>query len=789
MIILIPLGGTGERFKKEGYIKPKALIDILDKPILFYLLDNLNLKDIDFIYIPYNKEYSKYDFENKLRKNYPNINFKFFCLKNNTRGAAETIYLALHNLDNDYKKNIPILCLDSDNFYTCDIISMWNKKNTVFMFYDTSDDPKYSYILHNDNYVKKIVEKNKISNNACTGAYGFNSLMELYNYCLKTINKNILQKGEFYISNVIQQMIEDNINFVTNGIINKHYFSLGTPKQINEYKYSFLFDLDGTLVNTDDIYIEVWKEMLKQYKINVTKKFFNNFIKGKNDNTFLIYLLPNISQEEIQKISMSKDMIFIDKLKNVDGDILLDGVLNFFEKNKNRKIAVVTSSNKKAAEYILKKTKLDNYIQVLISADDCKNHKPDPEPYLKAINILNIQKENCIIFEDSISGYCSAKNTDVLKICLICNDNSSDEILNTNEFKITNYNDVNINNILLDNNKENKQLLTIIYDTLNYLPIKKITKQNNNLKTGYICNVDTYSLLYNNNIQDDIILKISNFNNDLSKTAIKLNMYKNETYFYNFISKLISEINIPKFYGSFEIDNKDAILLENLYKYNGKFNIDLNNNIFLLLSIINNIFNIHYKFYFEKEEDIIISMKELYKPNQILYYKELIQNRFDIFMNKNKILLSSQDNKNLINIYDNFDKILNDVSEYPLSFCHGDLKSPNIFYMNNNNPYFLDWQYIQLNKGVSDIAFLLVESINFDENIVNIVINFYYKLIEENKLNYSYTKYIEDFKNSLCVFPFFVCVWFNSEDSDKLLDSVFPIRFMKNLLKYYDYFL
>ena len=55
--------------------------------------------------------------------------------------------------------------------------------------------------------------------------------------------------------------------------------------------------------------------------------------------------------------------------------------------------------------------------------------------------------------------------------------------------------------------------------------------------------------------------------------------------------------------------------------------------------------------------------------------------------------------------------------------------------------------------------------------------------------NLSWNEYMLDLKNSLCIFPFFVCVWFNSEDNDKLLDPVFPIRFMKNLLKYYDYYL
>jgi hypothetical protein len=46
-----------------------------------------------------------------------------------------------------------------------------------------------------------------------------------------------------------------------------------------------------------------------------------------------------------------------------------------------------------------------------------------------------------------------------------------------------------------------------------------------------------------------------------------------------------------------------------------------------------------------------------------------------------------------------------------------------------------------------------------------------------------------DFKLALCIFPFFVMVWFNSENRDNLLDKVFPIKFMKNTLKFYNKFL
>lgn len=65
MIILIPLGGIGSRFTQNGYRKPKALINVMGKPILFWLLDNLaHIHETEkysqtkpTIIIPYNKVY------------------------------------------------------------------------------------------------------------------------------------------------------------------------------------------------------------------------------------------------------------------------------------------------------------------------------------------------------------------------------------------------------------------------------------------------------------------------------------------------------------------------------------------------------------------------------------------------------------------------------------------------------------------------------------------------------------------------------------------------------------
>ena len=125
MIVIIPLGGKGERFKKNKYNEPKALIKVLGKPIIFYLLENLNLKLVKYVYIPYNKEYYNYRFEDILIKNFPSIKFKFLKLENDTEGALHTLLIAINNLD---LPDCPILSLDGDNFYNIDIIKIWNGK-------------------------------------------------------------------------------------------------------------------------------------------------------------------------------------------------------------------------------------------------------------------------------------------------------------------------------------------------------------------------------------------------------------------------------------------------------------------------------------------------------------------------------------------------------------------------------------------------------------------------------------------------------------------------------------
>ena len=101
-VVIVPLGGVGERFKKRGFLEPKALVPVDDKPILFHLLDNLSVPGDDVaVCIPYNKEYQRHNLEDLVQQRYPTWQLRFLCLEEQTRGAAETLLRALEALERD----------------------------------------------------------------------------------------------------------------------------------------------------------------------------------------------------------------------------------------------------------------------------------------------------------------------------------------------------------------------------------------------------------------------------------------------------------------------------------------------------------------------------------------------------------------------------------------------------------------------------------------------------------------------------------------------------------------
>lgn len=243
MNIIIPLGGIGKRFSDNGYIKPKPLIKVLGKEIIFWLLDSLDVMELDNVYIPYNESLDAFNFDEIIRDKYPNVNLVSLPP---TNGPAETLKICINHFNILGK----IVILDGDTWYEENILEKVreNNNNLTTYFKTTIEEPIYSYVELNENQIVNIKEKVKISNCANSGCYVFNDSLQVLEYI-----DRISKKSEVYVSDIIGEMIDNDIYF--SSVLVERFNVLGTPQQVIEFSktYSiepkrFVFDLDNTLV-------------------------------------------------------------------------------------------------------------------------------------------------------------------------------------------------------------------------------------------------------------------------------------------------------------------------------------------------------------------------------------------------------------------------------------------------------------------------------------------------------------------------------------------------------------
>lgn len=397
MIIIIPLGGSGERFKKKGYVEPKGLINVFNKKIIFYILESINYENIDFIYIPYNKEYTKYNFENIITQHFPSYKFKFYQLPQKTRGAAETIYISLDMIN--YLEDKPILCLDSDAFYeNKDIVKIWNGENCIFTFNDNGNKPIYSYVKLDENeIIIDIKEKNKISNLACSGGYGFSSFKNLLKYSKFIIDNNITQKNEFYTSGVIFEMIKNKIKFGVKIFDKKSFFTLGTPVEVEAY-------YNSTII----------KRLENKIKINTLIEGHSNFgveILNINNTYYICKYSRNIEDSNRLSKQIEKQILHSKLFKfKIPKIIYSSNIINekqyFLMEYMNKHIDILTYISTNISTYIdnlynsvknIIDKYIDNCIYKKINSDMLKNKIISVKSNINNISKILTKNDNYIL--------------------------------------------------------------------------------------------------------------------------------------------------------------------------------------------------------------------------------------------------------------------------------------------------------------------------------------------------------------------------------------------------------
>jgi HAD superfamily hydrolase (TIGR01509 family) len=170
---------------------------------------------------------------------------------------------------------------------------------------------------------------------------------------------------------------------------------------------AILFDLDGTLANTDSIHFAVWQDILTRFDLEIDRSFYQQRISGRTNAKIIKDILPQLSLEEAWQLATEKEETYrrmAGSLKPTPG---LERILKLTEKASIEQ-AVVTNAPRENAEHMLRILQLTHVFPIVILAEDAPPGKPDPAPYQLGLSRLGVDSQNAIAFEDSPSGIRSA---------------------------------------------------------------------------------------------------------------------------------------------------------------------------------------------------------------------------------------------------------------------------------------------------------------------------------------------------------------------------------------------
>ena len=185
--------------------------------------------------------------------------------------------------------------------------------------------------------------------------------------------------------------------------------------------------MDGTIFDTEKIYYETWLEIAKKNNFNFTIED-KILLSGRKKDESNSYMMEHFSmdKERVKKIREDLNDLREKRFEELDYSLkkpYLMELLEFLKKN-NKKIALASSSYKKKVDFLVDREGVRDYFDLIITANDIKNGKPDPEIFNLTMEKMGADKNKTYILEDSLSGIRAAKKSGAKAVLIIDLDES-----------------------------------------------------------------------------------------------------------------------------------------------------------------------------------------------------------------------------------------------------------------------------------------------------------------------------------------------------------------------------
>ena len=172
--------------------------------------------------------------------------------------------------------------------------------------------------------------------------------------------------------------------------------------EIKNYK-GLIFDLDGTLINSMPYHALAWKQVAYEHGFDIDVNDIYAMGGSASRDIAAFYKNKGEPVGDIDEYVKRKIAIFQENIPKIE---VFQKIFNELKKAKSLgiRIAIGTGTRTANATRILKEKDLFDYIDALVTADDVTRHKPNPDTFLVAAKRLELEPQDCLVFEDGQLG-------------------------------------------------------------------------------------------------------------------------------------------------------------------------------------------------------------------------------------------------------------------------------------------------------------------------------------------------------------------------------------------------
>jgi len=178
-----------------------------------------------------------------------------------------------------------------------------------------------------------------------------------------------------------------------------------------------LWDMDGTLIDSEEFHWISWRNTLANEGITITREQFLSSFGQRNDSIIPRWLGAAATPERIERISRAKEELYRHLVRS-DGISPLPGVASWiYRLHKEGWLQAIASAAPRAnIDAVLEALSATHIFQGIVSADDVQRGKPDPEVFLTAASRVGVSPDCCIVVEDAFAGVQGARSAGMKSI-------------------------------------------------------------------------------------------------------------------------------------------------------------------------------------------------------------------------------------------------------------------------------------------------------------------------------------------------------------------------------------